>query len=107
MAVKRILKINNSLPQLFNFQYSIETLNNGFFFLVTERCLNPKLKSYKHTDSEKCCAFWVCINGKSVAKCCGKGYKFEDERGCVKDPTCNALCPWEDEVPGMYKLFYC
>lgn len=70
---------------------------------LTEKCMDPRLISYKHVDSTKCCAYWQCNKGKSVAKCCGEGFRYEAYKGCVPDPFCTAECPWEDMFPSCDK----
>ena len=69
-----------------------------------ERCKDPNLSTYKHTDSTKCCAYWECEKGKSVAKCCGDFHRYVPGKGCQSDSECLADCPTEDWFPGEYLI---
>ncbi|XP_060590417.1 sushi, von Willebrand factor type A, EGF and pentraxin domain-containing protein 1-like [Ruditapes philippinarum] len=68
-----------------------------------EKCMTRNLHSYKHSDSNKCCAYWECVNGKSKAKCCGAGFRYISGKGCEPDDKCDDECPWEDMFPSCDK----
>ncbi|XP_060587828.1 protein PIF-like [Ruditapes philippinarum] len=65
-----------------------------------DKCQIPGSKFYKHTDTNKCNAYWKCVNGKAFGQCCPQGERFVQELGCVPDPSCTDMCPLKDRVPG-------
>lgn len=65
-----------------------------------DKCSSPGVKFYKHSDPNKCGAFWECINGKAYGHCCPVGEAFHPTNGCVTMASCTDMCPSQDRVPG-------
>lgn len=66
---------------------------------IPDKCKTGADK-YKHSDPNKCSAYWQCVNGKAYGKCCPEGEGFHTTKGCIPVATCTDMCPLQDRVPG-------
>ncbi|XP_071104564.1 SCO-spondin-like isoform X2 [Haliotis cracherodii] len=56
-----------------------------------ERCKGSCGASYKMAGS--CRSYWKCDDGKSVARCCPRGFSFSPGDGCYFNLYCDDECP--------------
>lgn len=65
-----------------------------------DKCKVAGTKHYKHSDPNKCGAYWDCQGGVPKGMCCPEGQAFHPTKGCIPSPTCVDMCPLKDRVPG-------
>ncbi|XP_045175766.2 protein PIF-like [Mercenaria mercenaria] len=65
-----------------------------------DKCKIPGTLFYKHSDPNKCNAYWQCVNGIPYGQCCPEGEGFHPVRGCIPNPSCKDMCPLKDRLPG-------
>ena len=76
------------------FSFSKEVNQNLCFF--TDKCLIPGTLHYRRNGGCNC--FYKCRDGISEPSCCPKGFRYDDDKGCV--PAFGSLaCDDECETP--------
>ncbi|KAK3575946.1 hypothetical protein CHS0354_001150 [Potamilus streckersoni] len=68
-------------------------------FCPADPCFTGK-KHYRREGG--CNSYYLCVNGVSTPKCCGSGFKYDDNNECVSDAVdrdkCDDQCETSDAV---------
>lgn len=65
---------------------------------VSDQCLIHGTNHYRRDGGCNC--FYKCVEGISVPSCCPKGYRYDDDKECVR-ASGRDLCDDECETPSI------